>query len=317
MARLSKTPPDQASAESDLKKAIEVAPKNSTGFTRLGALRLVQKRNAEAEKLFDQALSLNPADFDALQSLVGLDLLQKHNDRALERVKAQIARAPNSAALYSLEGTLLFNVKNYDAAESALKKAADLDTSNPMPLLLLGQVQAAKGSVDEAIASYQKSVQQNPTDVRAYLILGTLEEKRSDWKKAESYYQQALRVQPDYPAAANNLAYLMLEHGENSDVALSLAQIARQRLPNSPIIADTLGWAYYTRGAYSLAIQPLEEAVQSNPTDATSQFHLGMAYAKSGRTTQARLHLERALQLEPKFSHAEEARSVLSSLAGR
>jgi hypothetical protein len=58
-----------------------------------------------------------------------------------------------------------------------------------------------------------------------------------------------------YPLAENNLAYPMLEHGGNTDVARSLAQTARQKLPDSPDVADTLAWAYYKKGVNKLAIR--------------------------------------------------------------
>jgi hypothetical protein len=61
-----------------------------------------------------------------------------------------------------------------------------------------------------------------------------LEESRGDLGKAEAYYRKSLQIQPKQPVAANNLAYRMLENGENVDVALTLAQTARQAMPNSP-----------------------------------------------------------------------------------
>ena len=56
--------------------------------------------------------------------------------------------------------------------------------------------------------------------------------------------------------AANNLAYLMLENGENVDVALTMAQTARRAMPDSPNSADTLAWAYYYKGTYGLCPRP-------------------------------------------------------------
>ena len=58
--------------------------------------------------------------------------------------------------------------------------------------------------------------------------------------------EKAREVDPDSPLVANNLAYLYLEHGGDVNVALSLAQMVRQKMPNSPDAADTLGWAYTT-----------------------------------------------------------------------
>ena len=45
----------------------------------------------------------------------------------------------------------------------------------------------------------------------------------------------------------------MVETGQNLDVALSLAQIARRGMPNSPSSADTLAWVYYQKGNYDSA----------------------------------------------------------------
>ena len=64
---------------------------------------------------------------------------------------------------------------------------------------------------------------------------------------------------------ANNLAYLLLEHGGDVNVALSLAQIGRRGMSKSPNSADTLAWAYFHTGAYTAAASLLEDAVASLP----------------------------------------------------
>ncbi len=101
-------------------------------------------------------------------------------------------------------------------------------------------------------------------------------------------YKKALQIEPEQPVAANNLAYLMVEGGQNTDVALNYAQSARRALPNSPSTADTLGWVYYNKGTYSSARDLLEDAAKSAPDDPAIQYHLGMTYNKmSDRTNSA------------------------------
>ena len=72
----------------------------------------------------------------------------------------------------------------------------------------------------------------------------------------------------------------MLEHQESSDVALSLAQIARQKMPDSPSAADTLAWAYYQKGLYGYAADLLQEALRNSPENPTYHYHIGMVYQK-------------------------------------
>jgi len=152
--------------------------------------------------------------------------------------------------------------------------------------------------------------------VRSYVLLGTLEERRGNWQKAQELYQKALQVQPDYPVAANNLAYLTLEHGGNADVALSLAQIARRGMLDSPSVADTLAWAYYQKGAYASAIDLLNEAVKQDPQNPTFHYHLGLAYQKTNDRARAKEHLERTLKIDPNYSQAAEIKKALAELSG-
>lgn len=177
--------------------------------------------------------------------------------------------------------------------------------------MFLASTEVSRGSVNQAIGNYQRAIQQNPKDARLYVFLGSLFETRGDWQKAQDQYQKALQVQPDYPVAANNLAYLMLEHGGNVNVALSLAQTARRGLPELPNAADTLGWAYYYQGAYSSAINTLQEAVSENPQNPTFHYHLGMAYEKANNYYLAKKQLEYTLQMSPNYAHADEIKQLL------
>jgi Flp pilus assembly protein TadD len=171
-----------------------------------------------------------------------------------------------------------------------------------------------RGQAGSAIAVWQQWLNAHPSDASAAALLGTLEEARGNKGQAESDYKKALQIQPRQPLAANNLAYMMLENGENADVALSLAQIARQSMPNSPNTADTLAWAYYYKGTYGFARDLLEEALKTNPTDATMQYHLGMVYSKLKDKGDATTHLKKAISLSPNSPVAKDAQTALGAL---
>ena len=303
-----------AGGEADLKKAIELAPQNPAGFARMGALRASQKQLGQAEKFFEHALEKDPNYAEALQRLVTLKMQQKQPSQALARVSKQIAVSPANAAFYFLQAKILLSLKDLEKAESALQKTTELDKNNVNAMLLLGQVQGARGSPEKALANYQRAIQENPRDVRSHLLIGILEDGRGNWQKAQEAYQKALQAQPDNPLAANNLAYSMLEHGGNLDVALSHAQVARRGMPEMIGFADTLAWAFCHKGSYGLAIGLLEEAVKKVPQNPIYHYHLGVAYQKNGNEAQAREHLQRALQLDPKSPKAAEIRQALSAL---
>jgi Flp pilus assembly protein TadD len=148
------------------------------------------------------------------------------------------------------------------------------------------------------------------------VMLGTLEESRGNAQRARDLYQKALTVQPDQPLAANNLAYMMMQKGENLDVALSLAQAARRGMPESPNVADTLGWAFYLKGVYGSARELFEEAAKKDPSNSTLQYHLGLTYDKTAEKDKAEVHLKKALELAPNGPNAAAIRQALAGLRG-
>jgi tetratricopeptide (TPR) repeat protein len=309
-----------AKAEQLVQKAVEVAPKSAVGYIQLGNLKFLQKQFPDAEKAYQQALENDPASADALSGLMNIYISQKQVDKAIAVANAQITKAPNSSPFYDLLGTLLFNnKKDLNGAEAALKKSADLDKSNSDALVKLGQVQIAKGSVDQAISTYQNSIKDNPREPSFYILMGELYESKQDWNKAKEAYQKALEIRPDNALASNNLAYVMLETGGNVDVALSLAQVGRRGMPDSPNAADTLGWVYFQKGAYRSAIDLFQEAIKLTEKnkvadDATFHYHLGLAYQKDNQPGLARQHLERVLKLNPNYTSASDVKKALSQL---
>ena len=304
--------PDKA--EADLAKAIEVAPHNSMGYAKMGEWNLSHKKLAEAQKMFEQALQYDPNAQQALEGLVSAYMQQKQLNQALARVTAQISKSPDNSSYYQILANLQADNKDWAGAQNSLNKAIQLDKKNATAYLALAQIETSQKAYDQAAATYQSSIENNPNDARAYIMLGSLENDRGNWQKAEALYQKAMQVQPDSAVAANNLAFLMLQRGGNVDMAVSLAQTARRGMPDSPNTADTLAWAYYQKGSYRLAIGLLEDAIKKAPENAMMQYHLGMAYQKVNDTARARMHLQKALQIDPKSTMASDAQKALTSL---
>ena len=115
------------------------------------------------------------------------------------------------------------------------------------------------------------------------------------------------------PVAANNLAWMYAETGENLDVALELAQRAARRLPDHPAVHDTLGWIYYKKGLTSLAVPAFLKCIEKEPKNPLFHLHLALAYAKAGETSKARVVLQQAIELDPTLKGSPEAQQVLEA----
>jgi tetratricopeptide (TPR) repeat protein len=309
----------QDAAESDLKTAGSVDPKDALAYLQLGKIRFAQKRFAEGVGLLEQALAFDPNSVEAARLLVGYDLFQKQPGKALELLNAQIGKSPQNSGFYDLLTQLEIQDKKFDQASAAAEKAIHLNPSDGDAVRLFVQTAVLRGQTGDAIGTWEKWTVQHPDDAGALAILGTLEESRGDLDKAEADYKRSLEIQPQQPVAANNLAYRMLvsgkiENGETMDTALTLALLARQGMPDSPDAADTLAWAYYCKGIYPPARNLLEDALGVDPDSATMQYHLGMVYRKLGDKQKASIHLKKAMTLGQDTQTAREAREALQAL---
>jgi tetratricopeptide (TPR) repeat protein len=307
---------DALAAEADLNQLLRIAPNSALGYVKLGQLRVAEKRLDEAEKMYRQGLVRDPHSLEALEGLVDLDLRNKRPAQALQLIRDQLDSDPQNTALYLLQGKALVQNKQLEEAEHSIRRAVEIDGQNVSALVQLAAVESSLGKFDQSIANYQRAIGVAPNEVRLYVALGGIHESQGNWQQAQTLYQKALAMQPENALAANNLAYIMIEHGQSVNVALTLAQTARRGLPNLPNSADTLGWAYYHNGAYAVAAPLFEDAVKKVPENLTYHYHLGLTYQKLNDSARARTEFEKTIKLDPKSTLANEARRALSQTTG-
>ncbi len=97
------------------------------------------------------------------------------------------------------------------------------------------------------------------------------------------------------PIAANNLAWVYAQQGDNLDMALSLATQAKQIAPDMNAVNDTLAWIQYKKGNYKVSVSFAEDAVRRSPDNPNFRYHLGMALSGAGDKDRAHRTAEGAL----------------------
>jgi putative PEP-CTERM system TPR-repeat lipoprotein len=299
------------------KRAQELNPRDPTSHLNLGAAYGAQKKYLEALKEYEAALKSVPDLFPAVRSIVQIHVRQGNRRAAFERLQQYLAKTKDQGPVYQLMGELSLGDKDSAKAVEYLQKSIEVNPDLLSSYFLIGQVYAAQGKFDQAIEQYQKMVQKNPRAVPANMMLGVIYDRRKETNKANEYYQKVLDINKNFAPAANNLAWNYAEYGGNLDIALGLAQKAREIRSDDPNFADTLGWIHYKKGTYLTAIGLLKESNEKfEGKNATVLYHLGMAYYKSGDKKLGRELLNKALSLNQNFTGAEEAKRIVGSLQG-
>jgi Tfp pilus assembly protein PilF len=141
------------------------------------------------------------------------------------------------------------------------------------------------------------------------LLLAQLEMNDGKNAAAIEQYRKVVALDEKNVLALNGLAYL-LANNKQPDEALKYAQKAKELAPDNPAVDDTLGWTYFQKGLYTLAVAHLEGATAKEGT-ARRKYHLAMAYLKAGDPKRGRQTFDAAWKMDPNLPEAQAARQVL------
>lgn len=291
----------------------QALPKEPIGPYRLGLVARAENNDGKALANFEEALNRRPSAIEPIAQIAMIKNAHGKSNEARERVTRQLEVSPNNPLLYNLLGQLWMTT-DAGQAETSFKKAIDLDNSLLSAYMNLGQTYYQTGKMDQALKEYETVLAKDPKVIQAHMMIGIIHENRKEYDKARERYEDILKLNSQFAPAANNLAWILVEQGGNLDMALSYAQTAREQRPDDPSIADTLGWLYYKKNAYLLAVSLLKEAAEKLPNDPVVDFHYGMAQHKNGDLVGAAKSLQTALKLSQTFAGSEEARKILAGL---
>ena len=305
---------DAAGAESHVDLLLANFPKSAPVLVQRGRLLLLKNNPAAARQAFERALDVDATSVEAIAGLVKLDLDAGRPEAARARIESSVNAEPGNAALSILAARTFIAANDKDAAEQALRRALDVDSSNLQAYSMLGQLYASSSRLDDARAEFDRLAALRPKSVSAQTMAAIILHMQNKPEEALARYEKIIALDPQAAVAANNLAWLYAEGGQNLDVALQLAQTAKAKLPDHPDVNDTLGWIYYKKDLASLAIKPLQESIAAEPTNPTYHYHLGLAYAKAGDIPNARQSFDRALKHQPSATSAHEIKSALATL---
>lgn len=316
-------------ARADLQEVLKLSPNSSNAYANLARLELATKNYSEALNLYEKAFSIDKKNFDALSGIVSVFKQQKQFPQAQERIDKVLAESGDQkdvlASLHYLKADVFTAEKNFAAAESELQKSVELDNEYLPAYSAYASLLIAQDQTDRAIEQYKKLIEKKPSSA-IYSLIGMLEDARQNFDEAEKNYREALKITPETPIAANNLAWIIAAYDRgNLDEALQLAQTCVDKNSNVAGFYDTLGLVYHKKGLSTPAVEQYKKAVAldeaeaartNTPPNPAYRVRLAMALATLGDKPNAKKEVEIALKREKDLSQqdAQEAKKLLGNL---
>ena len=173
--------------------------------------------------------------------------------------------------------------------------------------LSYGSVFFQRGYFDQAAASFQIAVRDDPSSAEAYYGLGSAHLNLGKTAEARESFERATKLRASYPDTLanswNNLG-LLATREDRTDEAVRCFQEAVRLSPDHLIALNNLGNAYRLQKNWDEARKTFERALAVSPGDPEANYGLGMVFAQANDTAHAYEYLQRALTSRPAYPEA-------------
>ncbi len=159
----------------------------------------LQEKNAQgAIDTLQKALALDPADADAQRMLAQAYFAGGQQDKAIETAKKYVdgAAQPDPQLVQFLANTLA-DAGRVDEARQYLAKLPGGGKIDPAALLNVGIRQYNENKMKDALASFDRVVQENPDMAEAYYYRGLANMASGKMKEAKADFQKLLQLAPN------------------------------------------------------------------------------------------------------------------------
>ena len=160
-----------------------------------------------------------------------------------------------------------------------------------------------QGRIEEAIRHNTEALRINPNYAKAFNNLGIALRKAGRIDEAIDCYKRAIEIDPDFATAYVNLGYALAAKGK-FDEAISVYNKALKIAPDLIQLHINLGVALFRSGKSAEAQKEYEKILLIQPQNAVAHNDLGAVLLQQGKFDQAIGHFKQALQINPNYINA-------------
>ena len=310
-------------ALNQIRRAIDFVPteRRSSLLNMMAALYASDSDVKKSRATYEEVLSKDAENHDALVGLMRLELLEGNSARAIEYLE-RATKAAKDDPRVAIEVAMLHLMKNeLPEAKAMLTRSTDLDPANLQAWSLLAAVslQQFDASKDPAErAALLKNVEnvilpemeKNAKDVndyniqstRAFLMLRQGNEKR---KAARDMFAAAIKTRPDVQATQDIVLSLDISLNDTADAEYHAREVLR-RNRKAPLANYVMGSLALQKGKYEEAESFLRRACETTRPVVLAQNDLAEVLRRTKRFEEAERYARLAVRTAPELYVAWE-----------
>jgi type IV pilus biogenesis/stability protein PilW len=185
---------------------------------------------------------------------------------------------------------------------------SEKDTQQATAHYQLGVSYLNDGNIQPAFVELQRALELNPRDKEIHNAIGVIYlVKLEDYPKAIQHFQEALKIDKNYPEAANNLGNAYANVGDYPKAIESFRMaLSNPQYKNAAMALNNLGMVYYRLSRYDEAMDAFKESMKRFSDSPLPYYGLALTYNAKGQYGDAAFALSRAVQLDPAYQGNKE-----------
>lgn len=277
---------------------LSLQPKNFDALHLLGLMAAQTQNYAGAAEFLSRALAIKPNMPEVLNNYANVLKSLNRYPEALHNYAKAVALNPSYAEAYYNQGNALQDLQRYPAAEQSYQKAIALKPDYSSAYINYGNALLSNQRYAAALQIYEQALALQPNYAELYYNRGNALKYLKQPAAAIDSYRQALQLKPDYVDAYLNCA-LALNELKQYQEALSICNQALAVKPAQAAIYNHRGQSLTALKQYDAALTDFVQAIELQPNYAEAYNNLGNLQAELKHYSAAQSSYQQALALKP------------------
>lgn len=301
---------DGTGALAAYRKVLELRPSSLPALAGIVAVHLSKDDLAAAEASLEPLKKIQPKHPQTTYFLAQLAFQKREYKTVKELLPSLLSSSPENIRVLQLAGaTELYGDGSLAQAETHLSKVLHTAPQLVLARRMLVQTYLRSGQSAKALTALEPLLAVDKPDAQSLALAGEAHLQAGNAAKAESYFAQAAKVNPDDTRSRTVLALAQLSRGAG-DVAFgelqNIAQADKGITANLALIS-----AFMRRNELDRALKAIDDLEKKQPDKPLAANLRGRVHLARKDVAAARQSFEKALTIDPVFFPAA---SSLASL---
>ena len=302
-------------AESELRQAVQLAPREAEFLALLGVALGIEQKLQESDAYLEKALGIDPTDTATRRNLAWNQFQLGQLTPAKSNLERVLKQKPGDHQATLILGMVDEELKDYRAASRLLESVPDQVRQRPESMAALARAYYHVDRAEKAAETLQELTHPSYGPEGVFLG-GQVAAEVHDFKTAQSLFGSIWSAYPNTPKLAYNLALADYNMQQFSNGEATLRRVIAAEHDSSEIY-NLLAWCLYKQDDFRGAAAALDKAIALDPADETNYLDGGMMLLEHHLYGAALDAAEKTLEVAPESYRGHRLKALVELKMGR